>query len=280
MNFPVLGDPGIFVYFISGIGFFGALLPFIPSIIGGIGSLFGGGGKKDGGGGGSGGFGSALLGALPGAIGAAASLFQGGGSVEDLPPQLLDMMNLQANAGRQAEALRGDTLGDIRTLRDIEHQNALAVGAFDPTTLGPQFSFLGPTVDQFSGVNRRAGSIRNALNPTMQLIQLAQQAMGGGGTALGASGQINAASLAAGQGAGQGTSNFLATLLGQQLLNQQGQGDAGFSPAPILGPADFTDDPAEAEFPGFTAPPSAPPIAGGQVAGVSPFIDILQQGGI
>jgi hypothetical protein len=277
MNLPVLGDFAGVLQYTTGmvpLGIFGLIAAAIPSIIGGVKSLFGGGG--DGGGGGGGSFGQSLLGAAPGLIGSLAGLFQGGGGVEDLPPQLRDIMNLQVGAGQQAQDLRGDSLTDIRNLRDMEAHNARQVGAFDPTSLGPQFSFLGPTVDQFSGVNRDAASLRNSIGPTMQLIQLAQQAMGGGGTALGASGQINQASLAAGQGAGTGMSDFLATALGQRLLQQQqlpqvAPAPGGPTQAPFI-------DPVEAEFPTFGAPAGGPPITGGPTSALNPFISLLQQG--
>jgi len=206
---------------------FGFLASAIPAAVKGIGSLFGSGG--DGGGGGDGGFdlGRLLAGAAPGAVSLIGSLLGGAPSFDDLPAPLKDMVIRQSQASQRAESTIEDQRRDIDRAKQIDTANLRSIGAFDPTSLGPEFGFLQDTVNQFSDVDRSALPLRRKLDDLARLNQQNLSLAGQGGTALGANQQLLGAQSQFAQGVGGGASGILQAILGQLFRENQRQQTGG-----------------------------------------------------
>jgi hypothetical protein len=189
-------------------------------------------------------------------------LFGGGApTFEDLTQGTKDTSRHLTNAVQQSDEQRAQARRRNDRVSDLMARNARSVGAFDPTSLGSDFAFLGPITQQFSGADFGAKSRLEQMQRGLQILdrtqQMAQQAAS---MNLGIDQMLMQAGGAAGQGAGAGVGNAIAALGNQSTL---GTGLGGFlsdlgGGAPGGGGDGFMMGPAQAEFPAF-----GPPSAGG-----------------
>jgi hypothetical protein len=154
-------------------------------------------------------------------------IFGGGPSVSDLPPNLQGASQLTIDALRQSQELRGGQIDLAQQIQERDSANARSIGFFDPTSLGPEFSFLQAQQDQFKDVDLSAKSIKDLFDRKLQITQLAQQiGSQSPNLELGIAQLLGQAAQASGGGMG-GAVGGLIGMLGSGLAQNKAAGGGG-----------------------------------------------------
>ena len=190
-------------------------------------------------------------------------LFGGGApQFSDLTPNTQASSALTTDALRQSQDLREGAIADSQALKDIDVANARSIGAFDPTSFGEAFGFLGDQQSQFSDVDFGARGMGAGIDRTLQIAQLAQQI---GAMApslnLGIDNLLAQSGAQAGGGFGAAIGNTLAGLGNQQAMGTGLFSGGGGQVQPLLGGEQpFAGDAGPSvDFSGAPQPSGLPP---------------------